>query len=197
MRSRHSAPRRATSAPRRSATAGWAARPRRGSAMSAGVCAGALVAIGARPDEAQDALHDAFEKAPARNEHFSRPGGLAVRRRVAALATTSRSRGDLQPSPRVLWSRTPTGRSSEHRGRLAARLMFFPGRLSHARFARRAVSIRAWIIRQAASPDLFRFKEEVRGSNPLRATSRELPNQLRDFESEWHLPCQAQPFLSA
>jgi hypothetical protein len=69
--------------------------------MSAGVCAGALVAIGARPDEAQDALHDAFEKAPARNEHFSRPGGLAVRRRVAALATTSRSRGDLQPSPRV------------------------------------------------------------------------------------------------
>jgi len=43
--------------------------------MSAGVCAGALVAIGARPDEAQDALHDAFEKALARNEHFSLPEG--------------------------------------------------------------------------------------------------------------------------
>ena len=35
----------------------------------------ALVAIGARPDEAQDALHDAFEKALTRNQHFSRPEG--------------------------------------------------------------------------------------------------------------------------
>jgi RNA polymerase sigma factor (sigma-70 family) len=35
----------------------------------------ALVAIGARPDEAEDALHDAFEKSLARDEHVLRPEG--------------------------------------------------------------------------------------------------------------------------
>lgn len=35
----------------------------------------ALVAIGARPDEAEDALHDAFEEALTRHEHIARPEG--------------------------------------------------------------------------------------------------------------------------
>ncbi|MDP9251946.1 MAG: sigma-70 family RNA polymerase sigma factor [Chloroflexota bacterium] len=35
----------------------------------------ALVAIGARPDEAEDALHDAFEQALSRREHVIRPEG--------------------------------------------------------------------------------------------------------------------------
>ena len=35
----------------------------------------ALVAIGARPDEAEDALHDAFERALVRHEHVTRPAG--------------------------------------------------------------------------------------------------------------------------
>jgi RNA polymerase sigma factor (sigma-70 family) len=35
----------------------------------------ALVAIGARPDEAEDALHDAFERALARQEQIARPEG--------------------------------------------------------------------------------------------------------------------------
>jgi RNA polymerase sigma factor (sigma-70 family) len=44
----------------------------------------ALVAIGARPDEAEDALHDAFEQALSRHEHVIRPEGwlfvVALRR---------------------------------------------------------------------------------------------------------------------
>lgn len=35
----------------------------------------ALVAIGARPDEAEDALHDAFERALVRDEQILRPDG--------------------------------------------------------------------------------------------------------------------------
>ena len=35
----------------------------------------ALVAIGAHPDEAEDALHDAFEQALARHEHVARAEG--------------------------------------------------------------------------------------------------------------------------
>jgi RNA polymerase sigma-70 factor (ECF subfamily) len=35
----------------------------------------ALVAIGARADEAEDALHDAFELALGRHEHIARPEG--------------------------------------------------------------------------------------------------------------------------
>jgi len=35
----------------------------------------ALVAIGARPDEAEDALHDAFEQALSRREQVVRPEG--------------------------------------------------------------------------------------------------------------------------
>jgi len=35
----------------------------------------ALVAIGARPDEAEDALHDAFERGLARHEQVTRPEG--------------------------------------------------------------------------------------------------------------------------
>jgi RNA polymerase sigma-70 factor (ECF subfamily) len=35
----------------------------------------ALVAIGARPDEAEDALHDAFEQALAKSDRLTRPDG--------------------------------------------------------------------------------------------------------------------------
>src|SRR5688572_3599206 len=59
----------------------------------------ALVAIGAHPDEAEDALHDAFEQALARHEHVVRPEGwlfvVAARRwrqhriRVAIFAPLS------------------------------------------------------------------------------------------------------------
>src|SRR5258705_11589619 len=35
----------------------------------------ALVAIGARPDEAEDALHDAFERALSRHDEIVRPEG--------------------------------------------------------------------------------------------------------------------------
>jgi DNA-directed RNA polymerase specialized sigma24 family protein len=96
--------------------------------MSAGVCAGALVAIGARPDEAQYALHDAFEKALARNEQVGRPEGwLFV---VASrLWRQHRVRAAIF-SPLSLLAKSvvvadTAGRSSDHRGRPAARLMFF------------------------------------------------------------------------
>jgi len=51
----------------------------------------------------------------------------------------------------------------------AARLVS-SGRFFDARFESMSVSIRARTIREAASLDLVPFKEEVRGSNPLRAT---------------------------
>src|SRR5436189_6424403 len=47
----------------------------------------ALVAVGARPDEAEDALHDAFEKALTRQDEIVRPEGwlfvVGLRRRLS------------------------------------------------------------------------------------------------------------------
>jgi len=53
--------------------------------------------IGALPDEAQDALRDAFAKALARNEHFSRPEGWLFVVASRLWRQTSRCRGDRQP----------------------------------------------------------------------------------------------------
>ena len=60
--------------------------------MSAGVCAGALVAIGARPDEAQDALHEEVNRRPPETSTSAGPG--------AGCSSSRRGSGDNIAFPR-------------------------------------------------------------------------------------------------
>jgi hypothetical protein len=50
------------------------------------------------------------------------------------------------------------------------RIVARSGRFSDTCFDEMSVSVRAWIIRWASSLDRIAFKEEVMGSNPIRAT---------------------------
>jgi len=72
----------------------------------------ALVAIGARPDEAEDALHDAFEQALGRYDAITRPEGwlfvVASRRwrRHRIRSAIFRPLSLLAPAPEPEWDRS-------------------------------------------------------------------------------------------
>jgi RNA polymerase sigma-70 factor (ECF subfamily) len=72
----------------------------------------ALVAIGARPDEAEDALHDAFEQALRCRDPITRPEGwlfvVALRRwrRHRIRAAIFRPLSLLAPAPEPDWARS-------------------------------------------------------------------------------------------
>jgi hypothetical protein len=57
-----------------------------------------LVALGARPDEAEDALHDAFVRG-LEGAHVSRAAGWLFVVSPAPLASSPVPRADLQPAP--------------------------------------------------------------------------------------------------
>src|SRR5687768_14123118 len=48
-----------------------------------------------------------------------------------------------------------------------------------------------YAARSPSGPGRFPFKEEVRGSNPLRATGREFSRKLDDFDLKRRLPCSS------